>query len=140
MLDVDSIKPRPFNGFARSSVHDYLSIQPSRQKHGAKHTNSSRTLAPPAPVGHISDRSALRPCPWDRHVVKEFATKTGVASLAPHDLRRTSARLCRAAGGELEQIQFLLGHVSVQTTERYLGCTQRFAAAVNDKIGIEPPS
>jgi len=74
------------------------------------------------------------------HVVKEFATKTGVASLAPHDLRRTCARLCRAAGGELEQIQFLLGHVSVQTTERYLGCTQRIAAAVNDKIGIEPAS
>ena len=74
------------------------------------------------------------------HVVKEFAIKTGVASLAPHDLRRTCARLCRAAGGELEQIQFLLGHVSVQTTERYLGCTQRIAAAVNDKIGIEPGS
>jgi hypothetical protein len=30
--------------------------------------------------------------------------------------------------------------VSVQTTERYLGCTQRIAAAVNDKIGIEPAS
>jgi hypothetical protein len=44
-------------------------------------------------------------------------------------LRRTCARLCRAAGGKLEQIQFLLGHVSVQTTERYLGCTQRIAAA-----------
>jgi integrase len=26
------------------------------------------------------------------HVVKEFATKTGVASLAPHDLSRTCAR------------------------------------------------
>jgi hypothetical protein len=39
---------------------------------------------------------------------------------------------------ELEQIQFLLGHVSVQTTERYLGCTQRIASAVNDKIRIEP--
>jgi hypothetical protein len=45
---------------------------------------------------------------------------------------------CRAAGGELEQIQFLLGHVSVQTTERYLGCTQRISSAVNDRIGIEP--
>ena len=72
------------------------------------------------------------------HVVKEFAVKTGVSKLAPHDLRRTCARLCRAAGGELEQIQFLLGHVSVQTTERYLGCTQRIVSAVNDRIGIEP--
>jgi hypothetical protein len=32
------------------------------------------------------------------------------------------ARLCHQTGGELDQIQFLLGHVSVQTTERYLGC------------------
>jgi len=31
----------------------------------------------------------------------------------------TCARLCHAAGGELEQIQFLLGHASVRTTERY---------------------
>jgi hypothetical protein len=38
----------------------------------------------------------------------------------------------------LEQIQFLLGHVSVQTTERYLGCKQRFHNAVNDRIGLEP--
>lgn len=74
------------------------------------------------------------------HVVKEFAAKIGVSKLAPHDLRRTCARLCRAAGGELEQIQFLLGHISVQTTERYLGCTQRIASAVNDRIGIEPAS
>jgi site-specific recombinase XerD len=74
------------------------------------------------------------------HVVKEFAKRIGNDKLAPHDLRRTCARLCRQAGGELEQIQFLLGHVSVQTTERYLGCVQRIAAAVNDKIGIEPTS
>ena len=56
------------------------------------------------------------------HIVKESAKTVGIAKLAPHDLRRTCARLCHASGGELEQIQFLLGHVSVQTTERYLGC------------------
>jgi hypothetical protein len=33
----------------------------------------------------------------------------------------------------------LLGHVSIQTTERYLACKQRIRGAVNDKIGIEPP-
>ena len=71
-------------------------------------------------------------------VVRECATKAGIAKLASHDLRRTCARTCHAAGGELEQIQFLLGHVSVQTTEQYLGCRQRLKNAVNDCIGIEP--
>jgi integrase len=72
------------------------------------------------------------------HVVKEYARRLGVSKLAPHDLRQSCARLCHSAGGELEQIQFLLGHVSVQTTEKYLGCKQRLREAVNDQIGIEP--
>ena len=72
------------------------------------------------------------------HVVKDYAAKLGLPQLAPHDLRRSCARLCHVAGGELEQIQFLLGHVSVQTTEKYLGCKQRIRNAVNDRIGIEP--
>ena len=72
------------------------------------------------------------------HVVKNAAASAGIAKLSPHDCRRTCARLCHAAGGELEQIQFLLGHVSVETTERYLGCKQRLRGAVNDKIGLEP--
>jgi site-specific recombinase XerD len=72
------------------------------------------------------------------HIVREYAAKAGIDKLAPHDLRRTCARLCHVAGGELEQIQFLLGHVSIQTTERYLGCKQRIRSAVNDRIGIEP--
>lgn len=74
------------------------------------------------------------------HVVKDCAKRAAFDNLAPHDLRRTCARLCRDAGGELDQIQFLLGHVSVQTTERYLGCQQRLKNAVNDRIGIEPNS
>jgi len=72
------------------------------------------------------------------HIVKESAKTIDLDKLAPHDLRRTCARLCHASGGELEQIQFILGHASVQTTERYLGCKQRIQSAVNDQIGIEP--
>jgi integrase len=72
------------------------------------------------------------------HVVKRLAVVAGIPKLSPHDCRRTCARLCHTAGGELEQIQFLLGHVSVETTERYLGCKQRLRLAVNDHIGLEP--
>jgi integrase len=73
---------------------------------------------------------------WD--VVRAAAARAAIDKLAPHDLRRTCARLCHLAGGELDQIQFLLGHVSIQTTERYLGCKQKLRIAVNDRLGIEP--
>ena len=53
-----------------------------------------------------------------------YAAAAGVPGIAPHDCRRTAAKLCRASGGELEQIQLLLGHASVQTTERYLGTSR----------------
>jgi hypothetical protein len=51
--------------------------------------------------------------------------------------RLTCARLCHQAGGELEQIQFLLGQASVETTERYVGCKQKLSRAVNDNLGLE---
>ena len=70
------------------------------------------------------------------YVVKKCAQRAGIDRPAPHDLRRSCARLCHSAGGELEQIQFLLGHISVQTTERYVGCKQQLNTAVNDRIEL----
>jgi site-specific recombinase XerD len=87
-------------------------------------------------MGRILGEGMTEKAVW--HIVKDSAKRIGLEKLAPHDLRRTCARLCKAAGGELEQIQFLLGHVSIQTTERYLGSKQRIRSAVNDQIGIEP--
>ena len=69
------------------------------------------------------------------YVVRKCAERTNLDHLAPHDLRRTCAKLCHTAGGEIEQIQFLLGHASVLTTERYLGCKQNLEAPVNDRFG-----
>jgi integrase len=69
-------------------------------------------------------------------MLKHYAEAVGQTGIAPHDLRRTCAKLCRAAGGELEQIQLLLGHASVQTTERYLGTRQDLVHAPNDAIKL----
>jgi integrase len=69
-------------------------------------------------------------------MLRPYAVAAGVPGIAPHDCRRTAAKLCRAAGGELEQIQMLLGHASVQTTERYLGTKQDLVHAPNDAIKL----
>ena len=69
-------------------------------------------------------------------VVEQTAGEIGIERFGAHDLRRTCAKLCRKAGGDLEQIKFLLGHSSIQTTERYLGSEQDIAVAVNDAIGL----
>ena len=71
---------------------------------------------------------------WD--IVHKAAKTIGVESFGPHDLRRTCAKLCRSQGGELEQIKFMLGHASIQTTERYLGSAQNLVHAVNDDLGL----
>jgi integrase len=69
-------------------------------------------------------------------VVEQSAKEIGIERFGAHDLRRTCAKLCRKNGGDLEQIKFLLGHSSIQTTERYLGSEQEIAIAVNDNLGL----
>ena len=70
------------------------------------------------------------------NIVQAAAAEIGVERFGAHDMRRTCAKLCRKAGGDLEQIKFLLGHASIQTTERYLGSDQELAVAVNDHLGL----
>jgi integrase len=69
-------------------------------------------------------------------VVETSAKAIGIEHFGAHDLRRTCAKLCRKNGGDLEQIKFLLGHASIQTTERYLGSEQEITVAVNDNLGL----
>lgn len=42
----------------------------------------------------------------------------------------------RNGGAYLDQIKASLGHASVQTTERYVGETQRFTDAPADRLGL----
>jgi integrase len=43
-------------------------------------------------------------------VVLKYARATSLGRLSPHGLRRSCAKVCRKAGGDLEQIQLPLGH------------------------------
>ena len=71
---------------------------------------------------------------WD--VVVTSARAIGIEGFGPHDARRSCAKLCRKKGGKLEQIQYMLGHDSIETTAIYTACEQEIAVAVNDCLGL----
>jgi len=58
--------------------------------------------------------------------------------LAPHDCRRSFAKLAHKGRAALEQIQISLGHQSIVTTERYLGVRQDLSDAPCDHLGLHP--
>ena len=76
-------------------------------------------------------------CDGEKRLYGRCSNNTPMPSAFPTSHLTTSgAKLCRAAGGELEQIQMLLGHASVQTTKRYLGTKQDLMHAPNDAIKL----
>jgi site-specific recombinase XerD len=93
-----------------------------------------KIFRPVARRGKVWGRGLSQNVVW--YVVRTCCQRAGLEHIAPHDLRRTCAKLCHDRGGELEQIQFLLGHASVQTTERYLGCKQNLGHPVNDLFNL----
>jgi len=99
--------------------------------HGVRMQRIFRAVAR---LGKVWGRGISQNVVW--YVVRTCCEKAGLERIAPHDLRRTCAKLCHDRGGELEQIQFLLGHASVQTTEHYLGCKQNLGHPVNDLFDL----
>jgi site-specific recombinase XerD len=87
--------------------------------------------------GELQNRSLLGQNILD--VVAEAGRRIGIPKLAPHDLRRTFAKLAHNGAAPLEQIQLSLGHASIQTTERYLGVKQSLSDAPCDHLGLKGP-
>ncbi len=71
-----------------------------------------------------------------RDIVNGYAEKLQNQGIAPHDLRRTFAKLAHKGGSPIDQIQLSLGHDSIQTTEKYLGVEQDLTDAPCDHLGL----
>lgn len=84
---------------------------------------------------HLTHESLTGKSIW--LILRKYSNELGWRNLAPHDLRRTYAKLAYDGGAPLEQIQMSLGHASIQTTERYLGVRQDLADAPCDHLGLK---
>jgi integrase len=66
------------------------------------------------------------------NIIVRYAEDLQKKGVAPHDLRRTFAKLAHKGGAAIDQIQLSLGHESIQTTEEYLGVEQDLTEAPCD--------
>ena len=120
------IRTVPIPAWAKGALDDWVA------QAGITHGKIFRAVSR---MGKVWGEGVSQNVVW--YVVKTCCERAGgLQRIAPHDLRRTCAKLCHSRGGELEQIQFLLGHASVQTTERYLGCKQNLGHPVNDLFDL----
>lgn len=70
------------------------------------------------------------------NIIVGYAGELKRQGVAPHDLRRTFAKLAHKGGAAIDQIQLSLGHESIQTTEEYLGVEQDLTDAPCDHLGL----
>jgi site-specific recombinase XerD len=78
--------------------------------------------------GNGLDESAI----WQ--IVRHYAAQVGHENFAPHDARRSCARIYYDANAPLKQIQFLLGHDKLDTTARYVNDEQKFGGEAVSKV------
>jgi site-specific recombinase XerD len=86
---------------------------------------------------HLDKTSTGMSTPAIWGVVNTYATAIGFPTLAPHDLRRTAAKLMEKGGAAINQISLVLGHSSLDVTKRYLGGDLDLHDAATDRIKID---
>jgi integrase/recombinase XerC len=109
----------PVGSKAIEAINDYL------EERGGVHEEDPLFLN--SRGGRLTARSVGR-------VVKEYTRRSGIfRKISPHSLRHTFATHLLDSGADLREIQEMLGHASLSTTQRYTHLTMGKLMEVYDK-------
>lgn len=123
----------PVPQWLRTIVEDWLETSERTATCGLDHPKCRSGLLVPGLRGAAIDSG------WYRSVVFLPAlAKAGVAVARPHDLRHTYASWLIQDGIPLTEVQALLGHSSIVTTQRYQHLSPAHSAAVLHSLGQGP--
>jgi integrase len=85
-----------------------------------------------------------RPYEWKKgdqaRITRNFCTGIGITSVKFHDLRATFITQLFAAGASIAEVQAIVGHVDLKTTQRYLRLAGVDVAGVTNKLDFTLPS
>ena len=120
------VRSVPMPGWAKAAIECW-----SR----AARIQTGRVFRPINRGGRLTHASLTDKSIW--WILRKYTPALGLPHLAPHDLRRSYAKLAHHGHAPIEQIQISLGHASIQTTERYLGVKQDLGDAPCDHLGLK---
>jgi integrase/recombinase XerD len=101
----------PLSAVASDVVRDYLQNERSRLQ-------GNREPQPPWVILSRSGRRFRREAIWE--LVKKYAVRVAIpSSVTPHTMRHSFATHLLAGGADLRQVQEMLGHANITTTQIY---------------------
>lgn len=117
-----------FNEKSKLALQDWIMSRKDRNRWNKKKYSETNdylwvsTKKPYLPLGkhHIG------------RIIKELGEKAGVKDVHPHRFRRTCATVYLNRGMPIEQVQRLLGHESIMTTQLYINVNEQ-AVKLNHK-------
>jgi integrase len=133
-----------------------ISVTKSFNKHvGIKSTKNGRNRRVPIAdnlmplikelmIGPKHEPLLPRPYEWSKgdqaRITRNFCTGIGITSVKFHDLRATFITQLFAAGASIAEVQAIVGHVDLKTTQRYLRLAGVDVAGVTNRLDITLPS